>query len=477
MVVPPTRVFIAQCDSDVPAYAELRGMVAPELPDSITHTTALRLLRTLLRDANLDSSRYGTVEWNPLGALIQPGDRVLLKPNWVVDRTELADESVECVVTHRTVIEAVLHYVVKAQPLQIVVGDAPIQRCDFANLRSVCGIDDMCMRFKSMGHDIQIRDFRLTRSEGLYRKKVRLEFDPDDYCLFDLGDRSWLAPVTEESTEFRVTNYDPDILRTHHQPGRHQYLVARGVMDADVVINLPKLKTHSKAGISGALKNMVGINGLKEYLPHHRKGGSDSGGDCYSGARRLKDLAEESLDRANRAREPLLRYLHTHVAGMALRLDAAVFGGDRNLEGSWYGNDTVWRTCLDLQRIVHYGTSVCQMSPVRQRRIVTVTDGVIAGDGDGPLVPRPVPLGVMTLGVNVAAIEWVHCLLMGFDPRTLPLVTGAFQNGDWPLADFGPSDIEVSVNGETLADLHSIRRYSHRFCPPTGWSGHCESSG
>jgi uncharacterized protein (DUF362 family) len=57
--------------------------------------------------------------------------------------------------------------------------------------------------------------------------------------------------------------------KTHH-PGVHQYLVAKEVIEADIIINLPKLKTHRKAGVTCALKNLIGINGNKEYLPHHR---------------------------------------------------------------------------------------------------------------------------------------------------------------------------------------------------------------
>jgi len=36
------------------------------------------------------------------------------------------------------------------------------------------------------------------------------------------------------------------------------------------------LKLHRKAGITCALKNLIGINGNKEYLPHHRLGGSQA---------------------------------------------------------------------------------------------------------------------------------------------------------------------------------------------------------
>ena len=101
--------------------------------------------------------------------------------------------------------------------------------------------------------------------------------------------------------------YNPDLMLNTHQPGRHQYLVARDIIEADTVINLPKLKTHKKACLTGALKNMVGINGHKEYLPHHRKGGSGAGGDCYEGSSFFKGSSENLLDIANRSRPGVLQ--------------------------------------------------------------------------------------------------------------------------------------------------------------------------
>ena len=65
-------------------------------------------------------------------------------------------------------------------------------------------------------------------------------------------------------------------------------LVPLAVLEADVIVNLPKLKTHKKAGVTCALKNLIGINGNKEYLPHHRIGGHNLGGDCYPGGSDLK---------------------------------------------------------------------------------------------------------------------------------------------------------------------------------------------
>lgn len=41
-------------------------------------------------------------------------------------------------------------------------------------------------------------------------------------------------------------------------------------MDADVIVHVPKLKTHEKVGITCALKGVVGS---KECLAHYRAGG------------------------------------------------------------------------------------------------------------------------------------------------------------------------------------------------------------
>lgn len=472
MIVKPNHVFVAQ--TDAPQYGDPRKNLPAELPAGTPNTTALTLLRNLFEDAGLDSARYGTTEWNPLGDLIAPGDKVVLKPNWVMDKNRLPGGSTECLVTHTSVIEAVLHYVVKARPASIIVGDAPIQSCDFDNLREVCALNDLVMRFKRLGHDIQIRDFRMTKMRALYSNKIQSDPDPANYCLFDLGTTSRLTPITAPATEFRVSDYDPYILQKHHNCHSHQYLVARPVIDADVVISLPKLKTHHLAGVTGALKNMVGVNGFKEYLPHHRKGSANKGGDCYQRENWLKKFAENSLDRANLSHTPAGRYAHIHLAGLAVRLAASCFGNDRNLAGCWYGNDTVWRMCLDLQNILHYGTSDSKIADTPQRKVITITDAIVAGERDGPLAPSPVPLGIMTLGTNVAALEWVHCLLMQIDPRRVPLVAEAFSENDWPLVNFSSDQIVVHVNGKILPDMDSIAKFSRRFSAPTGWKGHCE---
>ena len=77
------------------------------------------------------------------------------------------------------------------------------------------------------------------------------------------------------------------------------YLLPASILKADVFINLPKLKTHRKAGITGAMKNLVGINGSKDWLPHHTAGPREDGGDEYlhrSARKRLVSYLRDQIE-------------------------------------------------------------------------------------------------------------------------------------------------------------------------------------
>jgi len=86
------------------------------------------------------------------------------------------------------------------------------------------------------------------------------------------GDQEPPRAHLDRAHPFGVNDYSADVTRSNHQPGSHRYLVSQSVLEADLVINLPKWKSHGKAGMTGALKNLVGINGDKAYLPHFRIG-------------------------------------------------------------------------------------------------------------------------------------------------------------------------------------------------------------
>ena len=58
----------------------------------------------------LDAANYGTPRWNPLGDCIPPGARIILKPNFVLHFNQ-GGYGLECLLTHPSVVEAVLEYV------------------------------------------------------------------------------------------------------------------------------------------------------------------------------------------------------------------------------------------------------------------------------------------------------------------------------------------------------------------------------
>ena len=436
-----------------------------------TYTGASGLVDLALERA-AEALRWSAEARGPFGRMIPRGARVLIKPNLVLHENQ-GPWGLEPVVTHLSLIRAVVEGVLRAEPAAVLVGDAPLQGCDFDHLLAVTGLgawaDALMQRtpqFKG------IRDFRRTTcvfENGVRRAAEGLQSE-DQFALFDLGRQSLLEPITDERDSFRVTCYDPRLLARTHAPGRHQYLVAREVLEADVIINLPKLKTHKKAGITGALKNLIGINGNKEYLPHHRFGGASTGGDCYPNSNPLKRAIEYTADREHTTSSLALAKVW-HGVGRQFDRAARLLGDDLGTEGSWSGNDTIWRTCLDLNRILLYGRADATLAEQPQRQVLHVVDAIVAGQGEGPLAPQPLPLGLLLAGQNAAAVDWVGAYLLGYDPQRVPLVRESFGNFPWPLTSFTPDEV-VCLNDGQASRADEVFRAGARALPvlhPRGW--------
>ncbi len=414
---------------------------------------------------------WSTPDNGAFGGKIPPGAKVLVKPNWVL-HANLGPWGMEPLVTHPSLVKAVVEEVLRSRAGQVIVGDAPVQGCNFDRLMNIGGFPPWAEDLAAREPRFQgLRDFRRTRTvvHQWHRETAREQRSADHFVLFDLGGESLLEPITVDGA-FRVTMYDPKLMRETHRPGRHQFLVAREILEADVVINLPKLKTHKKAGITCALKNLIGINGNKEFLPHHRVGGSEHGGDCYPGGSRIKRALEfvydvqNSTDRsmAQRALSVATRVLHR----------AAHASGDRlGVEGSWSGNDTIWRTCLDLNRILLYGRPDGTVADSPQRRVLNVVDAVVAGQGDGPLSPEPLPLGLLLASSSSAAMDWIGAHLLGYTPSRIPITAHAFDSFRWPIVDFRPDDVRIVGSlGDGPADLLNEAMLPVRTTAyPLGW--------
>jgi uncharacterized protein (DUF362 family) len=426
------------------------------------------LVRSCLIRLGLDKERAGTADWNPLGELVRPGDRVVIKPNWVMHENR-GSGTLNALVTHPSIVRALLDYVYIALGKEgtVVVGDAPLQSCDINMLwetqdwLAIPRFYDTHSNLKVVLEDWRLevyhRDSKLT-----FRKELRQA--DDRFIVVDLGQDSLLEPVAHDYENFRVTNYDPAALRKHHHPGRHEYCVSRRILEADVILNAAKLKTHRKAGMTGCLKNFVGINGHKSFLPHHRRGAASQGHDEYPSPNVLKSARtsiEELRDVASsRSSQVLLSVLHKIP-------DLILVFGDRISEGSWFGNDTLWRTILDLNRIALYADRDGQIATSPQRRIFCVLDAVVAGEGEGPLEPSDLHSRSVLAGINPLVIDTAAARFVGLSVDEIPQLKRGFELSVLPLFDGNVS--EILIQSDQLESLNAWTGTAHPFSLPAGW--------
>ncbi|MFQ5701222.1 MAG: DUF362 domain-containing protein [Acidobacteriota bacterium] len=456
----------------------------PELPGAVRRSDSSNTVYAGVREAlhllGLDAPSFGTRDWNPLGTAVHPGDRVVVKPN-MVRHFHGSGGSLDALVTHGSVVRAVLDYVVIALRGEgrITVGDSPLQYADFAATLSASGLERVVEEVRRYATvPIDLVDFRKERSEkrsGLIVSRVPNDGDPRGYRPVELNERSRFADVSvERSRKFRVTQFDPAAMARAHNSSRHAYLFPATILEADVLVNLPKLKTHRKAGITAAMKNLVGINGSKDWLPHHTAGARTDGGDEYLARCWRKATVGYLRDRIETTRSRAARRMIHGVEWLLKATGKVTPFPDDYWEGSWHGNDTLWRMVHDLHQVLYFADASGSLHDEPVRRYFAVVDAVIAGEGDGPMRPTPKAAALIVAGANPAAIDIVCSRLMGFDPHKIPLLANTLGN-ERPPSVPGLDAIQV-VSSETRwqRPFDLARAESLKFRPPVGWEGAIE---
>ena len=118
---------------------------------------------------------------------IRPGERVVLKPNWVKEHDERRPGTGhwEHVVTHPAVIEGVVRWVAPRlrNSGSIVVCDAPQTDTSFAKIREYCGLDSLVARCRNDFPSVKIELLDLRPEEwhavdGVTVSKMKLPGDP-----------------------------------------------------------------------------------------------------------------------------------------------------------------------------------------------------------------------------------------------------------------------------------------------------------
>ncbi len=434
-------------------------------------------LRRVFHAAGLDSGRFGSAQWNPLRNWVQPGQRVVIKPNWV--REPLTQQ--RCLITEGAFLRAVLDYVALALEGRgtITICDAPVQSGDFASILRHTGASDIVSAVARPELDVRVVDLRRQMAEvdatGCKILQYRpLSGDPSGYAAVDLGARSYLEPLCHDvpNLAFYSPHYDVHVTNESHRPGVHRYDISRSVLEADVFINLPKMKTHKKSGVTGALKNLVGINGSKDGVVHfHRAPG---GGDEVA-RRTLMGSAARFADSHLRSRLPVPLWGALHAAWRLYksRLFRKARAGQDAAEsllsfaGSWYGNQTIWRMIYDLNTILFFADRDGRLSPERKRKVLILVDGVVAGEGEGPLSPQPRAEGIIVLGDDPIAVDACLARLMHFDERLLPILSrAAALQAPFVFSEYA-NEVPCFV-GE--------RQGVPPFVPPATWLRHIEAA-
>lgn len=446
-------------------------------------------VRRLFYLLGLDLGRFGTADWNPLGFLINPGMAVVLKPNFVLSRHK-EGKDLYSIVTHPSVLRAVADYVWIALRGRgrITFADAPQYDCNWQELLSATRLDHVVSFYDSFhGPGVDLRDLRQYWSKWKHFPSLLepLPGDPDGNLTVNLGKRSALYDKPHPEKLYGAVYHRSETI-AHHTRERHEYEVAGTVMEADVVISVPKLKVHKKVGVTLNAKGLVGICTNKNYLVHYSVTPPSQGGDQYPDG--LFSPIEERLIKTERwmydyflaSRKRFWEYIHRSIYALhnntTRRLGFKVSEDKRRLDaGNWYGNDSAWRMTVDLMKVFKFADDKGGLRDTAQRRSFSVIDGIIGGDCCGPLTPDPVPSGTLIAGENLLAVDLVATRLMGFDPLKVQIYKNLLQDDEF---DFDIRTLEeINVVSPEPGWPECLTDSSSRFLdfdPHPGWVGHLE---
>ena len=299
----------------------------------------------------------------------------------------------------------------------------------------------------------------------------RLPGDPLGTVKFDLGVSSCFSEIDYLKRRYYGAFYDEDQTNYHHSEGRHEYVLAKSPLAADVIISIPKLKTHKKVGVTLNMKGMVGITADKNCLPHYALGSPQENGDQFPAKNRIEGsiirYAKKRLAGGNR----IAVITAKTMKGIMYR----IFGdGKRTIRaGNWWGNDTCWRMTLDLNRILLYGNSDGSWRKT-PKPYLSIIDGIIGMEGDGPMGGIPKHCGILVGGQNPGVVDAAAASIMGFDCAAIPLIYRSFDEGRYSIEEGNWREITLTSNMDEFNTSVGSLSSPMPFLAHWGWRGAIE---
>lgn len=371
---------------------------------------------------------------------------VVIKPNFVIDRHE-NNGDLFSIITHPSLIKIVIKYVKMAlgEAGRIVIADAPQYNCNFSNLLKMINLD--------VG-DIEIVNLQPYWSKWRHFKhcEIKLSGDKNGVEIINLGKNSSFESLKNKEKLYGAKYRRKETIDAHTN-GKNIYEISKTILNADVLISLPKLKVHKKVGVTLNCKGLVGINVNKNLIPHYRIGSPKEGGDQYPD--NFFSYKEEYIIKFERfmydtflsKNSIILEYIHRIIYGFFYLKIFRKIGLDipkcKKIfdAGNWYGNDTCWRSVSDLIKILEN----------KKIKTFSIVDGIIGGEEDGPLCPTPKKCGILVGGEDLVSVDIISTILMGFDPRKIKYLLNKNR--------------KIEVSGEIL---------NLKFKPHPGWKNKIE---
>ena len=119
---------------------------------------------------------------------------------------------------------------------------------------------------------------------------------------------------------------------------------------------------------------------------------------------------------------------------------------------------------MDLNKIAVYGTADGTISEQPQREIFSLCDGIVGGQGDGPLNPEPLPLGIISFSNDSSMNDICMATIMGFEINKISLLRSANLH-----VQEDSIDLTLNKRRISLSDLSTITILT---TPPPGWADH-----
>ena len=344
---------------------------------------------------------------NPLSNLIEPGDMVVLKPN-LVGTERIAFEG--C--TRMPVLRPIIDLAVEAGASEVVIAEGPASPNLNDEVFYSTNITDLVDEMQLKHPDVPISYQNINN---------------DNWTWVDLGQNSTFYGVhtseelysygeirMDQNSYYHATDnngYNPH----GYTPGL--YAIANTIFEADVLINVPKMKVHMITGVTMSLKNLIGITV------------SDTGNATNQSP--IKDIPHWNTSYSHRGEEKE-------------RIDT-------------FENSVIWRVNADLHKIALYAGKNGNLRPTKQRKYLSVVDGIIGMEG--PLIydgtPDPRPTGAIVAGQDPVAVDIVGSRIMGFNYTVLYSLTNMAKISDHMIGTTEPTKICVlgtSLTKETFGE-------------------------